>query len=310
MPPAERARNTRRPARPGPRGPCRTRGQLRGPGRHQTVGGGKATGAATGTRSGAKESEGAHPHPTSNKSKSPQGTRWRDCRAGTGRSRPLVGTSRPRLAAVGPPGTARLRQEKAGARPPRRPPRDGPRLRPAPPPAGTPPARARSGVFAPLLSTGGAGSAPGRTVKLGTAGAAQRPDAGWCTGGVLICLGEREDCSEAQQQLHACVPRRGWELAVGSGPGAATSRKGRDLACGGAGFEVLPGGFRAWVLRPIRRSLRGKGKRTFFFIFFLLYLFLGRRLNSETWKQLVRIQAKLVNDGRAPSQAKEKGLSG
>lgn len=48
-----------------------------------------------------------------------------------------LGASRPRLDAVSPPGTERLRRENAGARLPRRPLRDAPRLRPAPPsPAG------------------------------------------------------------------------------------------------------------------------------------------------------------------------------
>lgn len=275
VPPAERARSTRRPARPGPRGPGWTRGQPRGT-RAPPDGLGDASygGSDRDTIGGNGERRRAPSPYLEQVQVSP-----RNPTAGVPRCNGALPANRwDASAAAGSRWPAGNRAPAAGegrsaAAPAPTPGRSAPAPRP-PPPAGTPPARARSGVFAPLLSEGGAGSAPGRTGKLGTAGASRRPDAGWCAGGVLICLSEREDCSEAQQQLDACVPRSGWALAVGSGQGTATSRKRRDLACEGAGFEVLPGGFRVWGLRPIRRSLRGKGKRTFF-IFFLLLSFWG-----------------------------------
>lgn len=96
------------------------------------LGGRQLRGQRQGGGSRARKSKGARTHPTSNKSKSPQGTRSAVL-SRCNRTHGHPTGSRLRQATVGPPETARPQRWKAGARPPRRPPPDAPRLRPAPP---------------------------------------------------------------------------------------------------------------------------------------------------------------------------------
>lgn len=85
---------------------------------------------------------------------------------------------------------------------------------------------------------------PGGRARLVKAGVCRRPDAGWCAGGLLICLSEREDSSEAPATALRMRTAAGWELAAGSGPGTALPGRG-GTACGKArdlkGPRSLPG---------------------------------------------------------------------
>lgn len=173
-------------------------------------------GQRQGGGSRARKSKGARPRPTSNKSKSPQGTRSAALARCNRTLRPPYGV----LASAGYRWCAGNRTP-AGleGRSPAAPAPTAGRSAPAPhplPPAGTPPARARFAVFAPLESEGGAGSARGRPGEAGRgAGLRRRGTQGGAGLGVSICLSEREDFSGAP----ATAPR----MRAAGRPGAAAS---------------------------------------------------------------------------------------
>lgn len=236
--------------------------------------GAPATSAVEGHGPAARESDGARPHPTSNKSKSPEGT-WPAGRPWRNRTlKPPEG----RLG-VGRPPSARgvLRAHSGRRQQPGRPGAHRGTLRacaPPPLPPGLRP-RVRGSGFSRHWSLRGAGSAPGRREKacrsLGLG------DSGTRGAGRVICLSESEESSEPQDysSTHAYSERLGAREAERTAAVAERrqSLPGRGGAMGekAPNSKCSPGAFRGRVLGAKRSTLLGEGKRKSFLFFFLFF---------------------------------------